>query len=228
MQALNGQHLSFTTLPFTPENNVPVPGYPGPQDVNIIDVPAIQKLVAERVRPGAGAPGDGHGHPPARPRRRPPGDGRRLQRQPRRGRPGQPGLAGADRLGYNREGRERLRADASGTAGDAGLLRRGARRHAQQIAVQFGATATALSTLSADRGGADRLDRHQVPAGHRPAASPRRRGTQSIGAQVIGARAARPARPRPRRRRSTANGRQRHGRRGHRRAEAPYGIPCVY
>jgi len=45
--ALSGQNLNFTTLPYTPQNNVPVPGYPGPQDVNIINVPAIQRLVAD-------------------------------------------------------------------------------------------------------------------------------------------------------------------------------------
>ncbi|HEY0937637.1 MAG TPA: LCP family protein [Trebonia sp.] len=56
MRALNGQDLSFSTLPFTPENNVPVPGYPGPQDVNIIDVPAIQKLVRNSFDPQPAPP----------------------------------------------------------------------------------------------------------------------------------------------------------------------------
>jgi anionic cell wall polymer biosynthesis LytR-Cps2A-Psr (LCP) family protein len=53
MRALNGQDLSFTTLPFTPENNVEVPGYPGLQDVNIIDVPAIKRLVQTAFSTGS-------------------------------------------------------------------------------------------------------------------------------------------------------------------------------
>jgi anionic cell wall polymer biosynthesis LytR-Cps2A-Psr (LCP) family protein len=56
MQALDGQHLNFATLPYTPENNVPVPGYPGPQDVNIIDVPKLQHLVATAFNPPPAAP----------------------------------------------------------------------------------------------------------------------------------------------------------------------------
>jgi anionic cell wall polymer biosynthesis LytR-Cps2A-Psr (LCP) family protein len=64
MTALNGQDLSFTTLPYTPQNNVQVPGYPGLQDVNIIDVPAIQRLVRTAfstgsVPSGTGTPGAG-------------------------------------------------------------------------------------------------------------------------------------------------------------------------
>jgi anionic cell wall polymer biosynthesis LytR-Cps2A-Psr (LCP) family protein len=51
MGALSGQNLSFQTLPYTPENNVPVPGYPSPQDVNIINVPYIQGLVKSAFDP---------------------------------------------------------------------------------------------------------------------------------------------------------------------------------
>ena len=70
MRALNGQDLSFPTLPFTPENNVPVPGYPGPQDVNIIDVPYIQQLVKTAFDPqppatGAKTAGKGTASPAA-------------------------------------------------------------------------------------------------------------------------------------------------------------------
>jgi anionic cell wall polymer biosynthesis LytR-Cps2A-Psr (LCP) family protein len=75
MRALNGQDLSFTTLPFTPENNVEVPGYPGLQDVNVIDVPAIQRLVqtafstgavpSAAATPGSATPGTGTGSPNA-------------------------------------------------------------------------------------------------------------------------------------------------------------------
>jgi anionic cell wall polymer biosynthesis LytR-Cps2A-Psr (LCP) family protein len=53
MSALSGQHLSFQTLPFTPENGVSVPGYPGLQDVNIINLPAIKQLVNNAFNPQA-------------------------------------------------------------------------------------------------------------------------------------------------------------------------------
>ena len=56
MRALNGQDLSFATLPFTPENNVSVPGYSAPQDVNIINVPDIQQLVKGAFDPQPAVP----------------------------------------------------------------------------------------------------------------------------------------------------------------------------
>ncbi|MCW2931273.1 MAG: transcription regulator, LytR family [Actinomycetia bacterium] len=45
MNALSGNNLNFTTLPSAPTNNVEVPGYPGLQSANFIDVPHIQQLV---------------------------------------------------------------------------------------------------------------------------------------------------------------------------------------
>jgi LCP family protein required for cell wall assembly len=46
MQALSGQHLSFTTLPSVPGTNELLPGYgPHPQSVNIISVPYLKRLV---------------------------------------------------------------------------------------------------------------------------------------------------------------------------------------
>jgi len=45
MKAFSGKNLAFTTLPAAPVNNVTVPGYPQPQDVNYIDVPSIQREV---------------------------------------------------------------------------------------------------------------------------------------------------------------------------------------
>ena len=51
MRALDGQNLSFQTLPYTPKNNVAVPGYPGLQDVNIVDLPAIKALVRAAFNP---------------------------------------------------------------------------------------------------------------------------------------------------------------------------------
>ncbi|HEX4091103.1 MAG TPA: LCP family protein [Trebonia sp.] len=46
MQALSGQHLSFTTLPSVPGSSQLLPGYgSSPQSVNIISVPYIRRLV---------------------------------------------------------------------------------------------------------------------------------------------------------------------------------------
>ena len=97
----------------------------------------------------------------------------------------------------------------------------GAAANAQQIAVQFGATATALSSLPADH--VEVLIGSTVtavPAGIAPT-STATAGTQSTGAQVIGASADQAAAgptttPTPS---STAGDRQqRHGRHGHGRA----------
>jgi anionic cell wall polymer biosynthesis LytR-Cps2A-Psr (LCP) family protein len=51
MQALNGQNITFATLPYTTENGVTVPGYPSPQDINIINIPQIKKLVQSAFYP---------------------------------------------------------------------------------------------------------------------------------------------------------------------------------
>jgi LCP family protein required for cell wall assembly len=46
MQALSGQHLSFTTLPSVPGTSELLPGYgPNPQSVNIISVPYLKRIV---------------------------------------------------------------------------------------------------------------------------------------------------------------------------------------
>jgi anionic cell wall polymer biosynthesis LytR-Cps2A-Psr (LCP) family protein len=47
MRALSGSHLNFTTLPEISTNNVNIPGYPGAQSANYIDVPQIQQQVNE-------------------------------------------------------------------------------------------------------------------------------------------------------------------------------------
>jgi anionic cell wall polymer biosynthesis LytR-Cps2A-Psr (LCP) family protein len=65
MRGLSGSNVSFQTLPFTPENNVSVPGYPTLQDVNIIDVPAIQQLVQSTFFPGPAGPASGAATPSA-------------------------------------------------------------------------------------------------------------------------------------------------------------------
>jgi anionic cell wall polymer biosynthesis LytR-Cps2A-Psr (LCP) family protein len=67
MRGLSGDNVSFQTLPFTPENNVSVPGYPTPQDVNIIDVPAVQQMVRSAFGPGPGASARAAASQPATP-----------------------------------------------------------------------------------------------------------------------------------------------------------------
>ncbi len=206
MRALNGQDLSFQTLPYTPENNVPVPGYPGPQDVNIIDVPAIQQLVASAFdpQPAAQAAEDGAGKSTASPAA--PAAASDVTVDVYNGDPAAVGLAAQVSqalvgLGYKAGKVENSSAQTQTVQpGTQIFYGAGAAANAQQIAVQFGATATALSTLPADH--VEVLIGSTVtavPAGIAPT-STATAGTQSTGAQVIGARDRRRARPRrPRR-----------------------------
>ena len=46
MRALSGSALGFTTLPEISTNDVDIPGYPGAQSANYIDVPGIQQQVS--------------------------------------------------------------------------------------------------------------------------------------------------------------------------------------
>jgi anionic cell wall polymer biosynthesis LytR-Cps2A-Psr (LCP) family protein len=56
MSALNGKHLSLSTLPGTPENDVAEPGFPGGQDIISVNVPAVQQLVKNTFYPQPAAP----------------------------------------------------------------------------------------------------------------------------------------------------------------------------
>jgi LCP family protein required for cell wall assembly len=57
MQALSGQHLSFTTLPSVPGSSQLLPGYGGnPQSVNVISVPYIKRIVHAAFYPPPPAP----------------------------------------------------------------------------------------------------------------------------------------------------------------------------
>jgi LCP family protein required for cell wall assembly len=242
MRALNGQDLSFTTLPFTPENNVPVPGYPGPQDVNIIDVPAIQKLVASAFDPQpaprpAGAKtaaGKGTASPGV------PVPASRMTVDVYNGDPGAGGLAAQVSralVGLGYKAGKVLNASAQTQPVQPGtqiFYGAGAAANAQQVAVQFGTTATALSTLPADH--VEVLigsTATAVPAGIAPA-STATAATQSTAAQVIGAQvtggqqaaAGQSATPAP----SSTAGAGSSGTGGTVTVapNAPYGIPCVY
>jgi LCP family protein required for cell wall assembly len=194
MGALTGQNLSFTTLPFTPEEGVSVPGYPAPQDLNVIDVPKIQQIVRNAFYPQSSTPAANTPAGTASPATSVPPPSS-VTVDVYNGDPGAPGLAGQMSqalvgLGYK-----------AGTIGNASAQSQtvlpgtqvfygaGASANAEQIAVQFGAKATALAALSA--GHVEVLigsTVSQVPTGI-ASASTATAGTQSTGAQVIGAQA---------------------------------------
>jgi LCP family protein required for cell wall assembly len=248
MHALSGQNVSFTTLPFTPKNNVQVPGYPSPQDVNIINVPAIQQLVRSAFDPqpatqptGAttAAPGAATASPSASALA-----ASDVTVDVYNGNPAANGLASQvsralAALGY-KAGQIGNPAAQTQTVQPATQIfyGAGASANAQQIAVQFGATAKALSTLSA--GHVEVLIGSTVtavPAGITPTpaatagpptAGPPTAGPQAAGAHVIGPQAAASpsATPTP----SSTAGAGSSGTDGSVTVapNAPYGIPCVY
>jgi anionic cell wall polymer biosynthesis LytR-Cps2A-Psr (LCP) family protein len=228
MRGLSGSNVSFQTLPFTPENNVTVPGYTTPQDVNIIDVPAIQQLVQSAFNPEPAAPGSGTATASAS--AAPSG----VTVDVYNGNPAANGLAdqvsqALAALGY-KAGRVANSAAQSQAVqpGTQIFYGAGMSAAAQQIALQFGTAAMALSTLPA--GHVEVLIGStvtQVPAGLAPSSAPSA-GTQSAGAQVIGARgaASQPTSPTP----SSTSGTDSSGTGGTVTVSpnAPYGIPCVY
>ena len=237
MRGLTGSNVSFQTLPYTTENNVTVPGYTTPQDVNIVDVPAIQQLVQSTFDPESAAPAAGvtvdvyNGNP----------DASGLADQVSQA------LAG---LGYTAGQVANSSAQSQAVQpGTQVFYGAGASAAAQRIAVQFGTSPTALSTLPP--GHVEVLIGStvtEVPAGiapstgtastatpstatpstGTPSASTSSAGTQSVGAQAIGAvGAAGPsATPTP----SATAGADGSGTGGTVTVpqNAPYGIPCVY
>ena len=241
MQALNGQDLSFATLPFTPENNVPVPGYPGPQDVNVIDIPALQKLVASEFNPqpdalAAGATATSTaaaGKSTASPAASPLPDSR-VTVDVYNGDPNAGGLASQVSqalagLGY--KAGKVLNASAQKQPVQPGtqvFYGAGAAGNAQQIGVQFGAAAAALSTLPVDH--VEVLIGSTVttvPAGIAPT-STATAATQVTGAQVIGAHAAASPAATPTPSPTVTDGSSGAGGSVVVAPKAPYGIPCVY
>ena len=216
-------------LPFTTENNVTVPGYPTPQDVNIIDVPAIQQLVQSAFDPQQAA-GSATGTATASAPAAPAG----VTVDVYNGNPQASGLADQVSQALAALGYQAGKVANSAAQPQAVLpatqvfYGAGASAAAQQIAIQFGTAATSLSTLPAGHvevliGSAVT----QVPAGIASSSTPSA-GTQSAGARVIGARAAagQPATPTPS---STAvTGGSGTGGSVTVPPNAPYGIPCVY
>lgn len=191
MGALTGQNLSFTTLPFTPKEGVSVPGYPAPQDLNVINVPQIQQIVRNAFYPQPATPAKnatGTASPAA-----PVLPSSSVTVDVYNGNPTAAGLAGQTSqalagLGY-KAGQVGNASAQSQTVlpGTQVFYGAGASANAEQIAVQFGSKATALATLPADH--VEVLIGStvgQVPPGI-TSASTATAGTQSTGAQVIGA-----------------------------------------
>jgi anionic cell wall polymer biosynthesis LytR-Cps2A-Psr (LCP) family protein len=231
MQALSGQHLSFTTLPGTPQNNVPVPGYPGPQDVNIINVPAIQKLVASAFGPAPAALGAQSATPAASA-----APDSSVTVDVYNGNPSANGLAARVSqalvgLGYTAGAVANSSAQAQAVQPATQVFYGvGAAGNAQQIAVQFGAQATALSMLPADH--VEVLIGStvtQVPTGIQ-SSSATAQGTQSTGAKVIGGQAAAAAGTVPSASPTSSASAGTSGSGGAVKVapNAPFGIPCVY
>ena len=258
MRGLSGSNVSFQTLPFTPENNVSVPGYPTLQDVNIIDVPVIQQLVQSAFNLGQAAPASGAATPSAS------AAPASVTVDVYNGNPDAPGLAdqvsqALAALGYTAGQVANSSAQSQAVQpGTQVFYGAGASAAAQPIALQFGTSATTLSTLQPGHvevliGSAVT----QVPAGIAPSPSPSSTGTpsagtpsagtpsvgtpsagtpsvgtQSVGAQAIGARAAASpsASPSATATPSSTAGTDGSGTGGTVTVapNAPYGIPCVY
>jgi anionic cell wall polymer biosynthesis LytR-Cps2A-Psr (LCP) family protein len=232
MSALSGENLSFQTLPYTPENNVQVPGYPSPQDVNIIDVPYIQQLVKTAFDPQPAAPGalpatKGTASPS------PSAPAGSVTVDVYNGDPLAGGLASQVsqalvNLGYKAGKTENSSAQTQPVQpGTQIFYGAGTAGNAQQLAIQFGATAKPLGTLPADH--VEVLIGSTVtavPSGIAPS-SAATAGTQSTGARVIGSQAAsaHTATPTPT---STSTGSSGTGGAVTVAPNAAYGIPCVY
>ena len=229
MRGLSGSNVSFQTLPYTPQNNVRVPGYTTPQDVNIIDVPAIQQLVRSTFYPEPAGPASGAATPSASAALS------GVTVDVYNGNPDASGLAdqvsqALAALGY--KAGQVANSSAQSQAVEPGaqvFYGTGASAAAQQIALQFGTAATALSTLQS--GHVEVLIGStvtQVPAGIAPSSSTPSAATQSAATQSAGAQAAvsKSATPAP----SSTAGTDGSGMGGTVTVQpnAPYGIPCVY
>jgi LCP family protein required for cell wall assembly len=152
MQALTGQHLTFTTLPSVPGSSQLLPGYgPNPQSVNIISVPYIQGLVHAAFYPAPAAP---KAKPAAKKKAAPIPAPSTVTVDVYNG-GSQPGLAGDVSAALVARGYKPGNVqDASAqsqtpTTGDQVFYGAGASANATKIATDVGASATALATLPA-------------------------------------------------------------------------------
>ena len=155
MQALNGENLHFTTLPGTQENDVTLPGYPTPQSVIQVDVPAIQKLVKGAFTDAAASGGTGKKSGGSAKTSAPAPPPSTVTVDVYNGDPGAPGLASRVSealvgLGYNKGTVGNPSAQSKPVeSGTQVFYGAGASANAAKIAVQFGATPVALTSLPA-------------------------------------------------------------------------------
>ena len=214
MQALSGQHLSFTTLPSVPGSNELLPGYgSSPQSVNIISVPYIKRLVHAAFYPQPTVP--------------------KAKTTPRKAAPipaastvtvdvyngdlNAAGLAGdVSRAlvgrGYKAGAVENASAQSQPvTTGSQVFYGAGASANAARIATDVGATARALASLPAGHveiligSAVTAVPAGLAPAGSAPASDPSRSATPSAPAGSV-----------------DGGGTITVG------ANAKFGIPCVY
>jgi anionic cell wall polymer biosynthesis LytR-Cps2A-Psr (LCP) family protein len=231
MRALTGKNLKLTTMPGTPENDVPEPGFPNGEDIINVDVPAIKQLVSNRFypQPATKKPTPGTATP---------GTTKKAATVPS---PStvtvavynggtQPGLAASVSrdlvaLGYKAGvigiASQQSQAVATGTQVFYGA---GASANAAKIATAFGTTATAVTALPA--GHVEVLlgsTSTAVPVGLAPSSA----STQAAGAQVIGSQATASGAATPTAT-PAAGSKSSSGDSSAVAPNAPFGIPCVY
>ena len=213
MQALSGQHLSFTTLPSVPGSSELLPGYgSSPQSVNIISVPYIKRIVHAAFYPAPAAP-----RAKNTPKKAPPVPAASTVTVDVYNSGSQPGLAGdvskaLVSRGYKAGAVEDASAQSQTVeAGSQVFYGAGASANAATIATDVGGTATALATLSAGHvevligSTVTAVPAGLAPAGSSPATSPSPSSAPSAPAGSVdgGGTITVPA-------------------------NAKYGIPCVY
>jgi LCP family protein required for cell wall assembly len=153
MQALSGQHLSFTTLPSVPGRSEPLPGYgSSPQSVNIISVPYIQRLVHAAFYPAPAGPKAKTTSPEKKAAPIPAASTVAVDVYNGGSRPGLAGSVSAALVsrGYKKGAVGGASAQSqTATAGNQVFYGAGASANAAKIATDVGATAKSLPTLLA-------------------------------------------------------------------------------
>jgi LCP family protein required for cell wall assembly len=219
MQALSGQHLSFTTLPSVPGSSQLLPGYGNlPQSVNIISVPYIKRIVHAAFYPPPAAPKGKTAQKGTAPKKTAPiPAASTVTVDVYNGDLTAGGLAGevSQALvarGYKAGAVENAPAQSQPvTTGTRVFYGAGASANAAKIATDFGATASALATLPAGHvevligSTVTAVPAALAPAGSAPASNPSGSATPSAPAGSV-----------------DGGGTITVG------ANAKYGIPCVY
>jgi len=193
MRALSGDHLSLSTLPGTPENNVSLPGYPQPQDIIRVDVPQIQHLVQSAFAGKPVTKATGKKAATATPSVPAPST---VTVDVYNGNPAADGLAtqmsqALVALGYKAGAVENSSAQSRTVQpGTQVFYGTGASANAAKIAAEFGTSPVALPSLPAHH--VEILIGSTVttvPAGLLPSSTPSA-STQTVGARLIGAKTA--------------------------------------